>query len=243
MKVTTPIRTPYIALILLVLSFIAVNSNFSHTHASELPVLVGIGGTFSAIDSNNHKITEADLKGAPTLLAFGYTNCADICPITVGYMRNIYENLTPDEQKQVHFVFVTVDPEYDTPAHLNAYLSHFNPGFIGITGTREQVDKIVHNFKVDYRRLSNQGVPTKYIRRIEEKETHQRDSQTNLEKTDHASMGHDTSTTIKAGEQSQLYTHSAHLFVLDKDAQTRRLAHTGTPRDELIADIRHLIAE
>lgn len=218
---------------------------FSSVWASELPVLVGIGGSFAALDSNNNPITEADLKGKPVLMAFGYTNCADICPITVGYMRNVYERLTPEEQKQVQFVFVTVDPEYDTPAHLKAFLANFNPDFIGISGSQAQTDKLVENYKVDYHRLSNSGVPAKFIRRIEDKVKQGQDEGMNhaghkMEAGTMTGMGMTAST---AGEQVKLFTHSAHLFVIDKDMQTRSLAHTGTPKDELATELRSLIVE
>lgn len=212
-----------------------VSLSFSSVWANEMPVLVGIGGDFTAVDSNNEVITETDLKGKPVLMAFGYTNCADICPITVAYMRTVYEQLTAEEQTQVRFVFVTVDPEYDTPAHLKAFLAHFNSDFIGITGSRVQLDKIVENYKVDYQRLSSSGVSTKYIRRIEEKKKH--------EHKDMVHGVHDMKTETMSDEQTNLYTHSAHLFVIDKDMQTRSLAHTGTPRDELVIDLRSLIAE
>lgn len=223
---------------------IALSSFFSTLSASEMPVLIGLGGEFTAVSTHNKPITENDLLGKPVLLAFGYTNCADICPITVGYMRNVYDRLTPKQQQQVNFVFVTVDPEYDTPKHLSAYLAHFNSDFIGITGTRAQVDVIVDHYKVDYHRLLDAGIEAKYIRRIEEKKSSSpQDAHSNHMMQNQPANNDMPNMQKQDDEQARLYTHSAHLFIIDKQMQTRALAHTGTPADQVANNIVDLIAE
>ena len=113
------------------------------TLADELPVLSGVGGNFTAINTDGNEIEFDSFKGKVVLLAFGYTNCADICPFTLGYLKMVYNILSPEEQQDVRVIFSTVNPEYDTHEHLKAFLEYFNKDFIGLTGTREQVDRIV----------------------------------------------------------------------------------------------------
>ncbi len=79
-------------------------------------------------------------EGRMTLLFFGYTNCPDICPVHMANIAAALHKLPDEIVRQVAVVFVTVDPERDTPARLREWLDHFDRGFIGLTGTQAEVD-------------------------------------------------------------------------------------------------------
>lgn len=81
--------------------------------------------------------TEGDL----TLVMFGYTNCTDVCPITLATLQAALDQLGPEVADRVHLVFVTADPARDTPAVLRSYLDRYDPEFVGLTGTAEQIEE------------------------------------------------------------------------------------------------------
>jgi protein SCO1/2 len=78
-------------------------------------------------------------EGYATLLFFGYTHCPDVCPVHVANISAVLHNLPPTVSERLKFVFVTTDPERDTPAVLRAWLNKFDQGFIGLTGTPDQI--------------------------------------------------------------------------------------------------------
>ena len=92
-----------------------------------------VGGPFQLVDQNARPITDQDFKGQPFLVFFGFTHCPDVCPTTLFEVSEIFRALGPDA-KNVRAMFVTVDPERDTPAVLKDYLSSFDPRIIGVTG-------------------------------------------------------------------------------------------------------------
>ena len=92
-----------------------------------------IGGPFKLIDQNGKPITDADLKGRPYLVFFGYTHCPDVCPTTLFEISEVLRALGPDAD-QAGALFITVDPERDTPAVMKDYLSSFDPHLRGATG-------------------------------------------------------------------------------------------------------------
>ncbi|MCG8379906.1 MAG: SCO family protein [Proteobacteria bacterium] len=204
--------------ILILASLLAV---VTMTHAEELPILSGVGGNFTAVNTDGQEIEFTSFKDKVVLLSFGYTNCADICPFTLGYLKMIYSKLSPEEQQQVRVLFSTVDPEYDTPEHLKAFLAYFNKDFIGLTGTQEQVDKIASLFHAEYQAISApRSVETKHVRRINEKEVESGKS-----------------------DKTTLFNHSIMIYLIDQQGRTRSVDYTGTPGDELISKIRQLINE
>lgn len=80
-----------------------------------------------------------ETEGQLTLLFFGYTHCPDICPIHVANVSKVLKDLPLDVSRQVRFVFVTTDPERDTPDRLRGWLANFHPDFIGLTGTADAI--------------------------------------------------------------------------------------------------------
>jgi protein SCO1/2 len=80
-----------------------------------------------------------DTRGYLTLLFFGYTHCPDVCPVHVANVSKVLKGLPIDVSSKVRFVFITTDPERDTPEKLKSWLANFHPQFIGLTGNAEQI--------------------------------------------------------------------------------------------------------
>ena len=106
-----------------------------------------VGGPFSLVDMNGRAVTEATFAGRPHVVFFGYTHCPDVCPTTLGEYAALKERLGPDAGK-IDLLFVTVDPERDTPAVLKDYLSSFGDVVLGLSGSRPQVDAMIRAFNV-----------------------------------------------------------------------------------------------
>ncbi len=96
------------------------------------------GSQFSLRDMNNNVITEKSFEGPLTAIFFGFTNCPDVCPMTLNKMDIVLDKLKK-ENKSVKLFFVSVDPERDTPEVIKDYLGTFENKFIGITGEKEKI--------------------------------------------------------------------------------------------------------
>jgi protein SCO1/2 len=105
-----------------------------------------IGGPFTLTDQNGARVTEATYRGAPSIVFFGYTHCPDVCPTTLFDMSEVLKRLPAD--KRVSALFITVDPERDTPAALKDYLSSFDPRISGLSGSRPDVDATLKAYRV-----------------------------------------------------------------------------------------------
>jgi protein SCO1/2 len=117
---------------------------------------VTIGGPFTLTDQHGATVTEAALKGHPSLIYFGYTFCPDVCPTTLFDAANWMKELGPDADR-LKFYFVTVDPERDTKEVIAEYLSAFDPRMIGLTGSQQAVDKALSAFRIYSRKVEAQG--------------------------------------------------------------------------------------
>jgi len=115
-----------------------------------------VGGPFALVDQNGAAITEAALKGKPTLIFFGFTHCPDVCPTALFEMSEIFGALGPDADK-VQAFFVSVDPERDTPEVLKAYLGSFAPQLRGLTGSPAAIDSIKKEYRVYSRKVPLTG--------------------------------------------------------------------------------------
>jgi len=96
------------------------------------------GSKFSLKDMNNNTITEKSFEGPLTAIFFGFTNCPDVCPMTLNKMDIVLDKIKK-ENKSVKLFFVSVDPERDTPKVIKNYLNSFENNFIGITGEKEKI--------------------------------------------------------------------------------------------------------
>ncbi len=181
----------------------------------------GVGGDFTAVGVDGKPFQLNRYHDKIVLLFFGYSNCADICPFTLGYLKELYEKLTPVEQNAVQIVFVSVDPEYDTPGHLREYIHFFNKDFTAVTGTRAQIDTIIKQYHATYNKISGGGkVKTKEMRRVNQKAVADKDK-----------------------DAAYVYSHSINIYVMDGKLRVRSLQYTGTKQKEFLQIIRQLIAE
>ena len=120
-----------VGLILLATTLLLTNAN-----RQSQPNL-GIGGPFRLINQEGIEVSERDFLGRPSLVFFGYTHCPDICPTKLLEVSEIFRALGAD--KKINALFMTIDPERDTPALLKDYLSSFDPRIVGLTGTPEAI--------------------------------------------------------------------------------------------------------
>jgi len=120
--------------------------------APSLPQVAAIGGPFSLTDHNGRTVTEQDLKGRPFLVFFGYTNCPDFCPTTMFEISEVLKKLGPDGDR-TRALFITVDPERDTPAALKDYVSSFDPRIIALTGEPEAIAAVAKAYRAIFRRM------------------------------------------------------------------------------------------
>jgi cytochrome oxidase Cu insertion factor (SCO1/SenC/PrrC family) len=107
----------------------------------------GVGGDFTLTDQNEKPFRLQQLRGKVVLLFFGYTFCPDICPIGLTHLSMLLNELG-DEADRVQGVFITIDPERDSPRVLRQYLGYFNKNLIGLTGSQHEIDRVVVQFRV-----------------------------------------------------------------------------------------------
>ncbi len=108
--------------------------------------------TLSLPDQYGKPRTLDDFKGKVTVVFFGYTQCPDVCPTTMAELAQVKKALGQDGER-VQGVFITVDPERDTPATLQAYMASFDPSFVALRGTLEQTKATAKEFKVFYAKV------------------------------------------------------------------------------------------
>jgi protein SCO1 len=111
-----------------------------------------VGGPFELIDHSGRTRTEQDFRGRLMLVYFGFTYCPDVCPTDLQAIGLAVDKLGADSAN-VQPLFVTVDPERDTPAHLAEYVKLFHPRLIGLTGSAEAIRKAADAYKVYYARV------------------------------------------------------------------------------------------
>jgi len=123
-----------------------------------LPVAsaAAVGGPFELTDQNGRTVTDKDFRGHPTLVFFGFTHCPDVCPTTLFEMSEVLDKLGPDAAK-LSALFISVDPERDTPAAMKDYLSSFNPRLVGLTGDPAAIANVVKEYRVYVKKVPLDG--------------------------------------------------------------------------------------
>jgi cytochrome oxidase Cu insertion factor (SCO1/SenC/PrrC family) len=122
------------------------------TRPNEGPTLgVSIGGPFSLTDQTGKKRRDAEFRGKLMLVYFGYAYCPDVCPTELQAMSEALEQLGP-KASEVQPIFITVDPERDTPELLTNYAQNFDSRFLMLTGSDAQIAEAARGYKVYYKR-------------------------------------------------------------------------------------------
>jgi protein SCO1/2 len=104
-------------------------------------------GNVTLLDQDGRDFQLASLRGSVVLMVFGFTHCPHICPVEMARVSAALRELGP-RSKQVRGVFVTVDPQRDSPEVVKAYLQNFHPGIIGLTGTPTALDEVADQYRV-----------------------------------------------------------------------------------------------
>lgn len=110
--------------------------------------------TFRLVDQNEHPFDLERLQGKWTFLFFGYTHCPDVCPVTLAVLQQVAKNLKagPTAARDVQVVFVSVDPQRDTPARLGEYVRYFDDDFLGVTGTAADLAELTRQLGIVHMR-------------------------------------------------------------------------------------------
>jgi protein SCO1/2 len=194
----------------LLIALLAGSEAFVAQADEPLPVYDGIGAPFSAESTLDRPISLSEFRGKAVIVFFGYTSCQDICPATLGHLRSLMTRLGPTAD-EVQVLFVTVDPETDTPDALRTYLGRFDSRFIGVTGTPAEIAAIARSFGVKHNASHEMKVTTEHHR-------------------------HET-----FASESFQYAHSQQVYLLDGRGRTRALFFSGSPLDEMASAIHSLL--
>jgi protein SCO1/2 len=111
-----------------------------------------LGKDLSMVDQDGRPRVLKDYAGKVLVVFFGYTQCPDVCPTSLAELAQVMQTLGSDASR-VQVIMITVDPERDTPEVLKQYVQTFNPAFVGLTGTPEQVKQAASSFKVYYAKV------------------------------------------------------------------------------------------
>jgi protein SCO1/2 len=118
----------------------------------ELPPGLSLGGPFELTDQTGKPVTQADFRGKWLLVYFGYTTCPDVCPTELQSIAQALDKLGP-KAAQVVPIFITIDPERDTPAVLADYVRQFSDRMVGLTGSPAQIATVAREFRVYYAKV------------------------------------------------------------------------------------------
>ncbi len=120
------------------------------------PAVAAVGGPFHLEDQNRRPVSDQDMKGRPFLVFFGFAHCPDVCPTTLFEISEVMKRLGQDADR-TGALFITVDPERDTPAALKDYLSNFDPHLHGLTGDPAAVEAALKAYRVYAKKVPLQG--------------------------------------------------------------------------------------
>lgn len=106
-----------------------------------------IGGPFDLLDKDGNPVSHMDYRGKYMIIYFGYTFCPDVCPTSLGEISTALDLLSEDERKKIVPIFISVDPERDTPAVVGDYVKHFHSQMVGLTGSLAGVKAVAKSYK------------------------------------------------------------------------------------------------
>jgi protein SCO1/2 len=120
-----------------------------------------VGGPFALVDPTGKTVTDQDFRGRYMLIFFGFTHCPDICPAELQVMAAAMDQLGPKAAKVVP-IFITLDPERDTPEAVGAYVKNFGPNIVGLTGSSEAVAAAAKAYRVSFSKFQDQDSGKNY---------------------------------------------------------------------------------
>jgi protein SCO1/2 len=120
-----------------------------------------VGGEFTLVGPGGQPVSLSDFRGRAVMLYFGYTFCPDLCPQYLHTMKTLHGELG-EEAKHLQVILVSLDPRRDTPQRLREYVRFFDESFLGLTGTRAQIDAVVRDYGAAYN-IGREDVPGQYL--------------------------------------------------------------------------------
>jgi protein SCO1 len=146
---------PKLTLIISLLFVAVVVGSFLWRAGNQVPALgrtlatgqIAVGGPYALTDQDGRPRSSSSFHGKYQLIYFGYSFCPDVCPTTLALMAAALEKLGADKNHIVP-IFITIDPKRDTPPVLKKYMAAFGPGFVGLTGTPEEIGRVEKEFHV-----------------------------------------------------------------------------------------------
>ena len=120
-----------------------------------------VGGPFSLVGTDGKPVTDRDFRGRYMLIFFGFTHCPDICPAELQVIAQALEQLG-DKAKNVVPIFITLDPERDTPKAMGNYVKSFGPNFVGLTGSPEAIAAAAKAYRVSYAKVEDKESAADY---------------------------------------------------------------------------------
>jgi protein SCO1 len=142
--------------VILVVALIAVlaglAAGYMIENRKEVKGYPGLGGGFT-LQSGNGEISLEDFRDQVVVLYFGFVNCPDACPMTMGKVSVALNNMTPEQREQVRVLMISVDPERDTPESVSEYMAFFGEEFVGATGTPDVIAEVANRYHVLYQNV------------------------------------------------------------------------------------------
>jgi protein SCO1/2 len=154
-----------IAAAILLLALVIGGAAFFFRAGGNGPISIGealIGGPFTLTDQNGHRVTEKDFLGKYMLVFFGYTYCPDVCPTELQVMTEALKQMGP-KADVIQPIFISFDPERDTPETLKTYVGNFSPQLIGLTGTEQEIAAAAKAYRVYYSKVKDSGGANDYL--------------------------------------------------------------------------------
>ncbi len=121
-----------------------------------------IGGDFSLVNGSGKQVQASDFRGRYMLVYFGFTHCPDICPTTLLVMKNAIDALG-EKKKSIAPIFISLDPERDTPEAVGKYVTNFGDTLVGLTGSAQQIKEAANAYRVYYSRVEQQDSAADYL--------------------------------------------------------------------------------
>ena len=106
--------------------------------------------SFSLLDTDGQRVHASDTQGQVRLLFFGFTSCPDVCPATLAYLKRVFQTMPADLRNDVTALFVSVDPQRDTPERLEQYVSFFSDRIVGLTGSESTLRDLAKRYRTTF---------------------------------------------------------------------------------------------
>jgi len=185
--------------------------------------------TVRLVGADNRPFDLAAERGRVVLFFLGYTQCPDICPVTLAQWARVRRALGPDSAR-VRFVFISIDPERDTPEIVERYAHQFDPAIVGLTGRRTEIDAVQREFGVtsfaEAPQPSDTGAGTAALHRGH-----------------HAHGAADSASAPASGAGAYTVAHPSRVFVVDQRGQWRLSLPANAGVKATVRDVRRLLAE